>query len=99
MVNPSKGIDPYSIRGLTVGVWGCRVATKGRLSVIYWVCELVQIDKNVFEQVWFLSRQVYMSWHQDNYIFKIFSIVLIPSVSFVQLKAMEYGGVVITTRY
>jgi hypothetical protein len=39
------------IRHPTVGVWGCRRAPKGRLNFIYGVCELVQIDKDVFKQV------------------------------------------------
>jgi hypothetical protein len=30
---------------------GCRLGPKGRLNVIKRVCELVQIDKNVFKQV------------------------------------------------
>ena len=34
-----------------MGVWGCRLAPKGRLNAIKGVCELVQIDKNLFKQV------------------------------------------------
>ena len=30
---------------------GCRLAPKGRLKLIMGVCELVQIDKNMFKQV------------------------------------------------
>ena len=30
---------------------GCRLAPKGRLNLIMGVCELVQIDKNMFKQV------------------------------------------------
>ena len=30
---------------------GCRLGPKGRLNVIKRVCELVQIDKNMFKQV------------------------------------------------
>jgi hypothetical protein len=30
---------------------GCRLGPKGRLNVIERVCELVQIDKNMFKQV------------------------------------------------
>ena len=32
-------------------VQGCRLAPKGRLNVIMWVCELFQIDKNILKPV------------------------------------------------
>jgi hypothetical protein len=64
--NPSTGIDQILIRRPTVGVWGCRLAPKGRLNVIKGVCELVQIDKNVFKQVYMKKLDFGVREHSDS---------------------------------
>jgi hypothetical protein len=45
---------------------GCRLVSKGRLHVIMGVCEVVQIDKNLFKQVCMKNLDFGVREHSHN---------------------------------